>query len=69
MKSVNRANVWLLPVTHVNSNNTAWHLDTRWGKKEKKTGWDRGGACGSDFQRSSQLYTPHPLLKRKKDPN
>lgn len=36
MKSVNRV-VWLLPVTHVNSNNTAWHLETR-REKRKKTG-------------------------------
>lgn len=38
MKSVNRVDVWLLPVTHVNSNNTAWHLETRREKRKKRVG-------------------------------
>lgn len=47
--------IWLLPVSHVNSNNTAWHLETQ---KKKNPRLDRGGACGSDFQRRAP---PDPL--------
>lgn len=42
------ADIRLLPVSHVNSNNTAWHFET-----PKKPRLDWGGASGSDFQRSA----------------
>lgn len=62
MKSVNRLDVWPLPVTHVNSNNTAWHLETRRVKKGEKTG-------GIEVEPSAQISRgvgDSPLWKKNK---
>lgn len=63
MKSVNRVNAWLLPVTHVNSNNTAWHLDTRREKNKKKK---RVGSRWSLWLTFPEEFAASPPLEKRK---